>query len=63
MCEKGFEVHKVMLFSLRELMAACALNGREDDLTRFTCYDCVNWMGCKCMWDTYNTNGDCLADK
>ena len=63
MCDRGFEIKKVRLFSLRELMEAYARNGREDDLTRFTCYDCVYWMGCKFMWDAYNTQGDCLADK
>jgi len=28
-----------------------------------TCYGCNKKDICKCAWDAYNTNGDCLMEK
>lgn len=28
-----------------------------------TCAECPEVKTCKCAWDPYNTNGDCLAGK
>ena len=29
----------------------------------FTCYGCPEVPNCKCAYDNYNTNGDCLMGK
>ena len=28
-----------------------------------TCYKCKEWAECKCAFDLYNTNNDCLMSK
>jgi hypothetical protein len=30
---------------------------------RFTCYGCAARELCEFAWDSYNTDGDCLAEK
>lgn len=30
---------------------------------RYTCHGCASEPDCKCAWDEYNQNGDCLAEK
>ena len=29
----------------------------------YTCNECSHNSSCKCAWDCYNTNGDCLMSK
>ena len=31
--------------------------------SRYTCFTCSIADSCKCAYDNYNTNGDCLAGK
>lgn len=32
-------------------------------ITEFTCDDCEHRYLCDCVFDAYNTDGDCLASK
>lgn len=43
-----------------ELVAAV---DREDSAEAYTCYDCPARRTCALAWETYNTDGDCLAEK
>ena len=44
-----------------------ALKGLVDHIyfleKQFTCHECKDIDDCKCVWDSYNIGGDCLANK
>lgn len=33
------------------------------EVSAFTCDDCIQRFKCKLAFDSYNTDGDCLAEK
>lgn len=52
--------------AVADLKADAEAHGyKEDDAdrTRFTCHACAHAPRCELVYDLYNTDGDCLADK
>lgn len=40
-----------------------AFRGNKSVQAMFTCNNCVRKHDCRSVWDSYNTDGDCLEDK
>ena len=52
-----------MTLTIKELVEDGQKHNCVDSIEDFTCYHCRYYIKCPCLFDLYNTNGDCLMEK